>query len=74
MKSVMRYGLIYPNGLFRQNLDGTGKNGSLYFMLTTSHGNLCGNLNIWLTKPFCTLPGELTWELTVISMGDPGPI
>ena len=27
-------------------------------------------LSEWLTKPFCTLPGELMGELTVISMSD----
>ena len=30
-------------------------------------------LNQWLTKPFCTLPGEHMGELTVISMSDPIP-
>ena len=29
--------------------------------------------NEWL-QPFCTLPGELMSELTVISMSDPGPV
>ena len=31
-------------------------------------------LNEWLIKPFCILPGELMAELTVISMSYPGPI
>ena len=31
-------------------------------------------LSEWLTKPFCTLPGELWGKFTVISMSDPGPV
>ena len=30
--------------------------------------------NKWLAKPFCTLPGEPMWELTVIFVSDPGPV
>ena len=31
-------------------------------------------LNKWLTKPFCTLTGELMGDLTVISVSVPGPV
>ena len=30
-------------------------------------------LSEWLTRPFCTLPGELMGELTVIFLSDPDP-
>ena len=53
---------------------GTGKNGLLCIMLnlhTATYVGMWGlkwdwELNEWLTKPFCTLPGELK----VISMSD----
>ena len=58
----------YCDGLFRQSLNGTGtgKNGSLYIMMNTSHCNLYMTRNLGtVSNPFCTLPGDLTEELMV---------
>ena len=75
---VNRMRIVHPtmriNGLLRQNLNGTGTgtgtrnltktNGFLDIMLSF-HTSTGVGLRKWVSNPFCTLPGDLTGEITV---------
>ena len=65
---------VVCNGLYRQSLNGTGtgKNGSLYIMLNTSHCNLWGNLyvtrNLWNGFPTYSAPYVIGIDRNVLSL------